>query len=146
MDCLGFHRNSHRNCLFRQFKQNQSACIGPKHGPLQAKMAENACMGPENGPVRALREIIWPGIALTLNRSTFGAKRWRHQAHGRPGYLTTKEANTEPTHERVKKVLASSSEREGGKTKFKGKQAAGVYEGAGPPVLRYGVVNLYLTI
>jgi hypothetical protein len=31
-----------------------------------------------------------------------------------------KEANTEPTHEREKKVLASSSEREGGKTKFKG--------------------------
>ena len=42
-------------------------------------------------------------------------------------------------------MLASSSEREGGKTKFKGKQAAGVYEGAEPPVLRYGVVNLYLT-
>jgi hypothetical protein len=45
----------------------------------------------------------------------------------------------------VKKVLASSSEREGRETKFKGKQAAGVYEGAEPPVLRYGVVNLYLT-
>ena len=37
-----------------------------------------------------------------------------------------KEANTEPTHERVKKVLASSSEQEGGKTKFKGEKAAGV--------------------
>ena len=46
----------------------------------------------------------------------------------------------------MKKVLASYSEREGGKTKFKGEQAAGVYEGAEPPVLRYGVVNLYLTI
>jgi hypothetical protein len=48
--------------------------------------------------------------------------------------LPTKEANTEPTHEREKKVLASSSEREGGKTKFKGEKAAGVYEGAEPPV------------
>jgi hypothetical protein len=48
--------------------------------------------------------------------------------------LTTKEANTEPTHERVKKVLASSSEREGGKTKFKGFKAAGVLEGAAPLV------------
>ena len=30
-----------------------SACIGPKCGPVRAKKAENACMGPENGPVRA---------------------------------------------------------------------------------------------
>jgi hypothetical protein len=74
---------------------DQSACIGPNRGPVQAKMAENACMGPANGPVRAPKEKIGPGTARTLNRSNFGAKRLRHQAHGRPGYLTTKEANTE---------------------------------------------------
>lgn len=33
-----------------------------------------------------------------------------------------------------KKVLASSSEREGGKTKFKGFKAAGVLDGAAPLV------------
>ena len=40
--------------------QNQSACIGPNRGPVQAKMAENACKGPDDGPVRALREgVTW---------------------------------------------------------------------------------------
>ena len=51
-------RNSHRNRLLKQSNQNQSACIGPRHGPTQAKMAENACMGPVNGPVRALMEGV----------------------------------------------------------------------------------------
>ena len=50
--------------------QNQSACIGPNRGPVQAKMAENACMGRENGPVRAPKEKIGRGTAPTLNRST----------------------------------------------------------------------------
>ena len=75
-------RNSHGNRLIKQSKQKQSACIGPNRGPVQAKMAEIACMGPDNGPVRALREIISPGTAQTLNRSTFGAQRLRLQANG----------------------------------------------------------------
>ena len=87
-----------------QTMQNQSACIGPNRGPVQAKMAENACKGPENGPVRAPKEKIGLGTAPTLNRST------------------------------LSEAMAPS-----------GEQAAGVYEGAEPPVLRYGVVNLYLT-
>ena len=36
--------------------QNQSACIGPRHGPMQAKKGRNACKGPENGPVRAPKD------------------------------------------------------------------------------------------
>jgi hypothetical protein len=76
---------------------------------------------------------VIPGTAPTLNRSTWSEAMAPSGA--RPGRVfADKEANTEPTHEREKKVLASSSEREGGKTKFKGEKAAGVYEGAEPPV------------
>ena len=38
--------------------------MGPKRGPVQAKMAENAFTGPGYGPVRALRREIFANIEI----------------------------------------------------------------------------------
>ena len=78
--------NAWNPIVAKQSKQNHSACIGPKHGPVQAK------------------KVFGPGTAPTLSRSTWS------------------------------EAMAPL-----------GEQAAGLFEGAEPPVLRYGVVNLYLT-
>ena len=96
-------------------------------------MAENACKGPENGPVRAPKEKNGTGTAPTLNRSTWSEAKAPSGA--RPGRVFDDEGGKYGTDARArKKVLASSSEREGGKTKFKGFKAAGVLEGAAPLV------------
>ena len=57
---------------------------------------------------------IVAGAGLSRCEHRGAERRCRHQATGRAGYFGAKRENTEPTHERGKKVLVSSSEREGG--------------------------------